>query len=378
MGTQRIDGGAAVENITDKLNAHERLLRWQDDEEVIRWDLISGHPYFSPAGTEILQQRLGTNDAFVLDAGGHKLYAVVREEPRESETNVVKGRLREWRRDMPIQRYDRWRPEQAWFANEAVVEEHRPARTSNYALKRGTIIGGWAEIFRWMRNFPFESYRSLPTGMWYFRRVLDYYVWPNFREPMDATDVTLLIQDYPVTVSGELDVIRNTGHVFLRDPEEALAYPGRLKIAMADRGVECSPQVGITDLTDLPGSAEYWRGASASFSALAIPRPSDGEAEHILQLLRSLDTHLGISNRLRRSLEDEGLSNRRQAELERRVKAEIELVRAAEDGLKRWPRAKLYGLLARLLDERDMLAHEKKLLEIDVDVQTSRSYQRGD
>ena len=378
MSTQRIDGVAAVENITDKLNAHERILKWQEDEEGFRWDLISKHPYFSPAGTEILQQRLGTNDAFVLDAGEHKLHAVVREEPTELEDDVKEGRLRVWRRDVPVQRYDQWRTERKQLANEPIVEEYELAPPSGYALKRGTMIGGWTEFFRWMRSFPFRTYRYLPSGMWYFRRVLDYYVWPNFHGPMDAADVTLLIRDYPFVKGGEPDVVRNTGHVFLRDPAEALAYPGRLQIAMANRGVECSPQVGITDLTDLPGSPEYWRGTSAASPALAIPRPSRSEAEHMLHLLGSLDAHLGVRNRLRRSLEDESLSDRRQAELGLRVKAEVELVRAAEDGLKRWPRAKLYGLLARLRDERDMLAHEKKLLEIDLDDQPSRSYQRGD
>ena len=376
MRGQTINGEFAAENIVDRLNAYECALIWKEDDRNYREEAIRSADHFSPAGTEILRRHHGIVNAFVIDdAEGHR-YVVTREILDASGANSGKRNFRRWINAAPIHLYGQWRTTRgyldflAWFRSRAC---HYAAggKRIDYARKSRLEAYGWSAFWSWLRSFPGHSGPQRTIGEWYMAGSFhDYYVDPNFYEPIGYQDLVGYLRDqYPPHPSSAPDATMHlnifTGRVSFGAPDHALRYADDLKRTMHELGVLCSPVAGIEGHTDLRlGCLESWsveeEGADLSRS---VPQLKEFEQQGLLFDLSDLERKKRRTADLEKRLDDPNIPGRRKARIRHTLRIEQESERGVARNLESRSREEIYGLALSLARERDQIIEEKKIIE---------------
>lgn len=377
MHGRTLNGELAAENIADLLDAHERTLRWKEEDGAReREEIIRSADHFSPLGTDILRRHHGIAAAIVIDDGERYRYVVAREVLVAPETLSLGRRLHRWMRDVPVQLCKQWRLTGRESTDLPPASRTRDRYRSadgtwiGYESKGELKVGGWPEFSSWLRAFPGRYWQEEAIGRWYIASpVVDYYVDPDFHEPMEYDDVVRYLRDhYPPHPSGDpnaiVDLDLGTGRVFFRGPAYALAYAEDLKRTMHKLGVLCSPVAGIRGYTDRRRSAEgkpsKEEGARTNSG---LPRLEKFGQEGLIFDLSTLEHRRRRSAELERRLGDRNIPDRRKAQIRRALSDERELERDAARNLECRPPEEIYGLALDLARERDRIAEEKRHAE---------------
>ena len=163
-------------------------------------------------------------------------------------------------------------------------------------------------------------------------RVRQYYVVPNFIERMSYfQDLVLggVREAYPAPENVDPEEFRIAigppkGQVYFRDAAVALTYADDLRLSMQDRGILCSPTVGISSYTDHPHIARPMGDAviEKELGEAHVPAPGEadidgiafavGHADHLERRCAELEERLHHPEipecrkaELRRQLDDE-------------------------------------------------------------------------
>ena len=255
--------------IEEALNANETSSHRADDPYDVA-GVCEGMPGYSRAATEILARR-GVTGVVVVDDAQSMRYLVVSDRP----------------------------------------DHRRPRR------------GLWSFLF------PARKALRVRVEWRTWLEVRQYYVVPNFIERMSYFEDLVLggvREAYPVPRDVDPEEFRigiqpDKGQVYFRDAAEALVYADDLRVAMQDRGILCSPVVGISGYTDYPNIVRPM-GDSAVEQELGeafVPAPTEADIDGVVLAIGRADHLERRCVELEARLRNPEIPARRKADLERQL-----------------------------------------------------------
>lgn len=200
--------------------------RPQDPHDVA--GVLEGMPGYSPAATEILQRR-GITGVVVVDDNQGMRYLVVCGQP-----------------DRKPPRRDLW----SFLLPESVKIEARVGWRTWLSVEQYYVVPNFIERMSYYEDFALEGVREV------------YPVPANF-DP----------KEFRIAIGPP------KGEVYFREAAEALDYADDLRVAMQDRGILCSPVVGISGYTDHPRIARPMGDTVIEQELGEAPVPTPDEAD---------------------------------------------------------------------------------------------------